>query len=188
MAENAGHAGEANRTRRGGVATAERSAAGPRVRRCFAFADLCGFTDYVDTYGDDAAVAELSALRATVREVASRCGVRVDKWLGDGVMLVGVDDEPVVRAVLQLREEASGRVRLPVRAGVAAGPVLLLEGDDYVGRSVNLAARLSDLADAGQVLAPFGDVSLPDGVTAETVATLDVRGFRRPIVAVALHA
>src|SRR5689334_9439809 len=56
-----------------------------RVGRTFAFLDLCGFTDFVDAHGDDDAVDELRTLRATVREIAPLCGVRVDKWLGDGV-------------------------------------------------------------------------------------------------------
>jgi len=72
------------------------------VSRSFAFVDLCGFTDFVDLHGDDAAVAELRILRAGVREAAGAAGVRVDKWLGDGVMLVGVEPEPLVTAVLAL--------------------------------------------------------------------------------------
>src|SRR5690606_18311987 len=40
---------------------------------------------------------------------------------------------------------------LPVRAGVAAGACLLFEGDDYIGRPVNLAARLSDTARPGSI-------------------------------------
>ena len=35
-----------------------------RVRRTFAFIDLCGFTDFVDEHGDHGAVAELQRLRA----------------------------------------------------------------------------------------------------------------------------
>ena len=42
----------------------------------------------------------------------------------------------------------------PVRAGIAGGWVLLIEGDDHVGREVILASRLCDSAGPGQVLAP----------------------------------
>src|SRR5436305_9442382 len=73
---------------------------GFRVTRTFAFVDLCGFTDFVDEHGDEVGVAELRLLRAVVREVAPLCGVRVDKWLGDGVRLVGVGDGRVVGGVL----------------------------------------------------------------------------------------
>jgi len=71
--------------------SAEARSATTRVTRTFAFIDLCGFTDFSDSHGDDAAVGELVKLRASVRAAAPLFGVRVDKWLGDGVMLVGVD-------------------------------------------------------------------------------------------------
>src|SRR5436190_22268469 len=79
--------------------SAEARSATTRVTRTFAFIDLCGFTDFSDSHCDDAAVGELVNLRASVRAAAPLFGVRVDKWLGDGVMLVGVDVEPVVAAV-----------------------------------------------------------------------------------------
>lgn len=149
-----------------------------RVARTFAFLDLCGFTDFVDAHGDDDAVDELRTLRATVREIAPLCGVRVDKWLGDGVMLVGVDPEPVVIAVVAIAERIGSYAKLALRAGIASGEVLLMEGDDYVGRTVNLASRLCDLADAGQVLAALDGLPLPDGVAVASSFTLDVRGLR----------
>jgi class 3 adenylate cyclase len=149
-----------------------------RVARTFAFLDLCGFTDFVDAHGDDDAVDELRTLRATVREIAPLCGVRVDKWLGDGVMLVGVDSEPVVIAVVAIAERIGSYAKLALRAGIASGEVLLMEGDDYVGRTVNLASRLCDLADAGQVLAALDGLPLPDGVAVASSFTLDVRGLR----------
>ena len=82
---------------------------GVRVVRCFGFLDLCGFTELDDRLGDDAAVAELRALRTAVRAETTNWGVRVDKWLGDGVMLVGVETEPVVHAVLAVFASHAGR-------------------------------------------------------------------------------
>src|SRR3954453_23840382 len=120
--------------------------AGFRVNRTFAFIDLCGFTDFVDVHGDEAGVTELRLLRSVVRDVAPMCGVRVDKWLGDGAMLVGVESPPVVACVVEVGNRLQEEGRLPMRAGIACGDVLLLEGDDYAGHTVNLAARLCDLA------------------------------------------
>ncbi len=161
-----------------------------RVDRCFAFVDLCGFTDYVDAEGDDAAVRELGKLRSAVREVAPLCGVRVDKWLGDGVMLVGVESEPVVRGVLAIGQRFhDDHTHLALRAGMAAGPVILLEGDDYIGRSVNLAARLCDVADAYVVLAaPSETLVLPEDVRTLPAGDMVVKGFARPVEVVAIEA
>ncbi len=147
---------------------------------------MCGFTDFVGARGDDEAVAELIALRNTVRTVASRAGVRVDKWLGDGVMLVGVESAPLVDAVVTMSTGHSRRGRLPLRAGLACGQVILLEGDDYVGTPVNLAARLSDRADPDQILAAEASLVVPDSVVRGRAAQLRLPGFSEKVAVVAL--
>ena len=149
-----------------------------RVVRSFSFVDLCGFTNFVDLNGDDAALAELSLLRATIRDVAGRHAIRVDKWLGDGAMLVAVEPEPLVSATLRAAEEHSRRGELALRAGLASGPVIMCDGDDYIGRPVNLAARLCDLAGPGQVLAAVSvDLRLPLDAVALSEGSVTVKGF-----------
>ncbi len=124
----------------------------PLVDRAFSFIDLCGFTLYTATHGEHAAIELLVTFRATVREIAARRGVVIAKWLGDGVMLVGVDPGPTIAATAEVIARGDGQV-LAVRAGTAHGGVLLFEGDDYVGRPVNLAARFCQAAQPGELLA-----------------------------------
>jgi class 3 adenylate cyclase len=112
--------------------------------------------------------------------------VRVDKWLGDGVMLVGVEVEPVVAAVVAICNQLRDVGELPMRAGIATGPVIILEGDDYVGKSVNTAARLCDRADAGMILAATDSLVLPEWVEAEGCPPLHVRGLADPVSVVLL--
>jgi class 3 adenylate cyclase len=135
------------------------------VGRTFAFVDVCGFTRFCDEHGEHAAVEVLTGFREMVRDVVGRRGVRVAKWLGDGVMIVGTESGPVVAGVAELtvRSRAAG---LALHAGVASGTVLLFEGDDYVGRPVNLAARLCDLAGEDEVLVGPLDGPLPDWIDA----------------------
>jgi adenylate cyclase len=166
--------------------SAEARSATTRVTRTFAFIDLCGFTDFCDSHGDDAAVGELVKLRASVRAAAPLFGVRVDKWLGDGVMLVGVDVEPIVAAVVAICNQMSEVGELQMRAGIATGPVIILEGDDYVGKAVNTAARLCDRAGAGTILASAHDLVLPEWVEAEGHPPLRVRGLAEPVQIVSL--
>jgi class 3 adenylate cyclase len=170
------------------VDTAELAAvaADHRVHRTFAFVDLCGFTDFVDGHGDDGAVQELQNLRAAVREVTPLFGVRVEKWLGDGLMLVGVDSEPLVGAALAIELRHSKAGRLELRGGIASGAVILLEGDDYVGRAVNLASRLCDIAGPGQLLAATDDLDLPEWVAAADRDPVVVKGIADPVTVVAL--
>ena len=42
---------------------------------------------------------------------------------------------------------------LPLRIGIAAGKVIIFEGDDFIGMPINLASRLCDAAAPGEILA-----------------------------------
>ena len=146
------------------------------VRRCFAFVDVCGFTSYCDREGERAAIRLLSDFRAVTRAVTARRGVRIAKWLGDGVMLVSAEAAPLIATVVEL-EVRTRALGLDTHAGVAAGPVLLFEGDDHVGRPVNLAARLCDAAGPGEVLARDVGGDLPPWVHREGQRTVAVAGI-----------
>jgi len=77
-----------------------------RVPRTFVFLDLSGFTNYTAAFGDDAAGRLLGAFRTLVREVASDRGVRIAKWLGDGCMVVAVDQADAIAFTLDLENKA----------------------------------------------------------------------------------
>jgi adenylate cyclase len=159
-----------------------------RVVRSFGFVDLCGFTHFTAIEGDDPATRVLAEFRRTVRDVASGRGVRVAKWLGDGAMIVGVQAGPLVVAMLEIEAVAEdARSLLPIRAGLATGPVILFDGDDYIGTPVNLANRLCDMAEPGEVLAvtqlavycpPWADAGEPHAVP--------VAGFPAPVEVVSM--
>jgi adenylate cyclase len=160
-----------------------------RVLRAFAFLDLCGFTSYAVDRGDAEAVDVLVHLRSAVRTEAEHTGVRVTKWLGDGAMLSGLDAESVISCCATVRELVDADGRLPLRAGVSLGSVIMFEGDDYVGTAVNTAARLCDAAAPGQVLATLeAACAMADRDAWDPVGTLSLRGFATPLEAVALTA
>jgi adenylate cyclase len=150
-----------------------------RVPRTFAFVDLSGFTNYTAAFGDDAAGRLLSAFRAITREIASERGVRIAKWLGDGCMIVSVDQANAISFALELQHRADAVCApLAVRAGLASGYALLFEGDDYIGSAVNMAARLCDLAAPHEVLLPTMQLErLPQGVQATEHGDVELRGF-----------
>ena len=161
-----------------------------RVQRTFAFADLCGFTHFTNRHGDERAVDVLTRFRGVVREIGSSYGVRVAKWLGDGAMFVSTAREPAVESILHLAGRADEvGVRLPLRAGLAAGPVILFEGDDYIGGPVNLAARLCDAAEPRELLATaeLAD-AVPPWADAVPVGPRDISGFPTAIDVVRVEA
>jgi len=154
-----------------------------RVDRWFAFVDLSGFTSFGDQFGDDESVRVLTVFRAAVRQVATDFGVRIAKWLGDGCMLVSVDPGHLVASVAQL-EALTHELELPLsmHAGCAGGAVILLEGDDYTGRSVNLAARLATVARPHEILATV-DLRdyVPDDCPVEPAGRISVAGIHDPV-------
>jgi len=159
-----------------------------RIDRSIAFIDLSGFTHYTDAEGDGAAVEVLVQFRAAVREVCALKGVRIAKWLGDGAMLIGVEPEQLAEALGDLSRLLAGAV-LPLRAGVATGAVILFEGDDYIGTSVNLAARLCDTAKPGQVLAPKDfPSSLMVNTRAKQLGDIMLKGIDHPVEVVEIEA
>lgn len=146
------------------------------LERTFAFIDICGFTAMTERHGPRRAVRALEVFRAIVKEVAGRRGTRVAKWLGDGVFLVGVKPGPIVATVAEL----TGRFEsfaINLRAGVASGTAVLFDGDDYIGRPVNLASRLCDEAEPGQLLAhPSALDGVPEWVEVGEPKAFTIRG------------
>lgn len=159
-----------------------------RVTRTIGFVDLSGFTRFTQDNGDEAAVLALKFFRDVTREVCARHGVRIAKWLGDGAMLIGVQAEDLAESMTSIRQLfAESDSPLPLKAGVATGPVILFEGDDYIGSIVNLASRLADLAEPGQLLAPKDFVSaLMVNTEANSIGPVKIAGFPEPIEIVAL--
>ena len=160
---------------------------GVRVHRSFAFVDVSGFTALTELEGDERAVDVLTAFRALLRDICARRGVRIAKWLGDGVMLVCVDTRPLVETILEVHHvvgEVGAVETVSIRSGLTSGDVILMEGDDYVGHCVNVASRLCDLASAGEALAaPSVMDFLPSWGESASETYVTLRGVEKPVPA-----
>jgi class 3 adenylate cyclase/YHS domain-containing protein len=157
-----------------------------RVHRSFAFVDVSGFTALTEHEGDEHAVEVITGFRALLREICSRRGVRIAKWLGDGVMLVCVETRPLLATILELhhvvREVSTAVQTVSIRSGSTSGDVILMEGDDYIGHCVNVAARLCDLAQGGEALAaPSVMGELPRWGTVLIQKEISLRGVEKPV-------
>ena len=138
------------------------------------FTDLVGFTAYTDAHGDRAAVDVLDRQSDIVEGHLAGCG-RIVKELGDGLMLWFEDGSAgleVARKVLASVAAARDEFPLAVRMGMHVGDVIERSGD-FVGQTVNIAARVADLAGPGELL-----------VTEQVVRSLDAEryvGAFRPV-------
>jgi adenylate cyclase len=153
----------------------------PERPPAFAFVDLAGYTRLTDERGDQAGARIASEMVNLVDQVAgSNQGVPV-KWLGDGVMVSFRDPGPAVRATLEIVERVPA-VGLPAHGGVAAGPVVVQDGD-YFGRTVNLASRIAAGAIAGQTLVSELVAELADGsgLSFREVGPIELKGFAEPV-------
>lgn len=115
-----------------------------------AFADLVGFTKL----GEQVPVEEVGEIVRRLEELAAGLvapPVTFVKTLGDAVMLVAPEPDPLLELALRLVEEAEER-ELRLRVGVAFGAALQRAGDWY-GSPVNQASRVTALARPGSVVA-----------------------------------
>jgi class 3 adenylate cyclase/YHS domain-containing protein len=163
-----------------------------RVRRTFAFVDVSGFTALTELKGDEDAVEVLTTFRSLLRDICGRRGVRIVKWLGDGAMLVCVETAPLVATVLELHYAwgpgANPGQTVSIRSGVTSGDVILMEGDDYVGHCVNVAARLCDLSRGGEALVQRSVLEdMPRWGHVAAHRDVELRGLEKPVPASSIH-
>jgi adenylate cyclase len=146
------------------------------------FLDLAGYTRLTEERGDAAAAALAETLALLVARSAREHGGVPVKWLGDGVMVWFREPAGAVRSALELVEQLPVAGLPPAHVGVAAGPAVV-QGGDYFGRTVNLAARIASRAGPGQVLVSqsVAESAPPAGVALVELGELRLKGFARPV-------
>ncbi|GMA30598.1 adenylate/guanylate cyclase domain-containing protein [Litorihabitans aurantiacus] len=122
------------------------------LERATGFVDVVSYTTRAAGLGA-AGLGELVAtFEERARDVITEAGARVVKTMGDGVLFVADDLPTGLEVALGLVDSyAEGPVPLEVHGAVTWGRVLSRSGDVF-GPTVNLAARLADIAEAGQIL------------------------------------
>jgi adenylate cyclase len=155
------------------------------------FTDLVGFTEFNDAAGDQRAVEVLDQqTQFATAAVAAQSGGRLVKELGDGLMLWFTHAAGAIDAALHLltsievaRQEAA--FPLAIRMGVHHGEAVT-RGDDVVGSTINIGARVADLAGPGELLA--SDVALAaidpahlSTLQCASVGPVRVKGVSEPV-------
>ncbi|MGX9787207.1 adenylate/guanylate cyclase domain-containing protein [Mycobacterium sp. MMS18-G62] len=116
------------------------------------FVDLASFTPLTATMGDQAAADVLRTFSITVRSNAARHTGRILKQIGDAFMLMFTRPGNAIEFGLAMDSFVDTQPQFPaLHIGAHHGAVLYREGD-YVGGTVNLAARVASAGTAGQFL------------------------------------
>jgi adenylate cyclase len=128
------------------------------------FADIVGSTKLYETLGDAEALATIGRCLEIMKAVCDEHGGRVVKTIGDEAMAVFPLPANAAYAAISMQTQisalrtASGSP-LAIHAGFHFGPVIDGNADVY-GDAVNVAARLTSLAKAGQTLVSAETVEL----------------------------
>jgi len=151
------------------------------VDRAIGFCDLVGYTSLSQQVSTSRLASMIRDFETTASDLITARGATVVKLIGDEVMFVAPDAATAADVALALSETFGQSDALPpVRAGLAAGQVIVREGD-YHGPVVNLAARIVKLASPGTVLAPSSLAGELGQVKVQDIGMRDLKGFRDPV-------
>src|SRR3954466_15243927 len=121
------------------------------------FADILGGADVIAKAGDAAAVGALAGCVEHVRRAAQGCGARVITRAVDKMMALiatpdgAADAAAAMHTAMDTFPMVSG-TRLALGVGFHYGAVIQKSNEEVFGDTVNLAARLVELAGNGQII------------------------------------
>jgi adenylate cyclase len=170
------------------------------------FCDLRGFTGFSESSDPEDVMALLRDYHAAIGEIINRYGGTLERYAGDGVMVIFNDpipvDNPALQAVLMavdMRAAIGALIEkwrklghdIGFGIGIAHGFATLgtigFEGRfDYaaIGTVSNVASRLCDEAKSGQILiSPRVLMAVEKDITVEPVGDFALKGIRRPLMA-----
>jgi class 3 adenylate cyclase len=141
------------------------------------FMDLSGSSAAYEALDNARVAAVVSKTTRWIGQVCQAHGGRVIKYLGDGVLARFPTGIQSVSAAVFVQQGHTAQVRQQPRAlrmglkiGLASGPVVEMDADAY-GDSVNLAARLADMAGGGQIWADESVLSQVYGCAPSDIPT-----------------
>ena len=154
------------------------------VTATFLFADIAGFTALTEAHGDEQAARLVGDFCDAVDAELAGTSARLVKTIGDAVMLTFPEPAAAVLLGLHITRELMREHGAPaVRVGLHHGDAVQ-RGGDYYGAAVNLAARVSGEATAGEVLLTGSTAALApqiDGVIYEPRGRQTLRNVREPV-------
>ena len=124
--------------------------------RAIVFTDLSGSVAQTSQLGDAGHLELLQVHNKIVRHELAAHGGREVKHTGDGIMAAFTSVAAAVGFAIAAQRafrdhNAGNAVPLDVKIGISAGEPVTDNNDDLFGASVQLAARLCDIAPAGEI-------------------------------------
>ena len=152
------------------------------------FTDIEGSTSLTQRLGDEGAQRLLREHNETVRGALDSYNGKETKHTGDGIMASFFSASRAVGCAVQIQQTFSARNAanledaVRVRIGLNAGEPIV-EGTDLFGASVQLARRICDRAEPGQVLVSdvVRQLVAGKGFAFEHFGSESLKGFEEPV-------
>jgi len=159
-----------------------------QAKGCVLFADVSGSTKLYESVGDAAAHSAIDLCVKLFCAFTEQHGGRVVKTIGDEVMAIFPDTRSAGKAAVDIQLAVNEmapieKVQLGVRIGMHHGCVVERDGDVF-GDTVNLAARLTEMASKGQIITSLETVELLDPIQkmdCRRLYSIPVKGKEREI-------
>jgi class 3 adenylate cyclase len=159
------------------------------TRRTFLFTDIVDSTKLLETLGDDKWRKLLARHDALVRERIVESGGEVVKKTGDGFFASFENPKAALEAAVGIQRALGEEIVAPdVRIGAHTGEAFRtdVEGSDYGGQGVHLAARIGAAAGAGQILVSRETVDGIGGFRLSEPREATLKGFATPVEVVSV--
>ncbi|MDH3630933.1 MAG: adenylate/guanylate cyclase domain-containing protein [Gammaproteobacteria bacterium] len=121
-----------------------------RVISTILFTDIVGSTEHQSKLGDRVWTEIISAFEENSTTIVEQCRGKMIRFTGDGIKAAFEVPGDGLRAARLLVQDAS-ELGYPIRAGLHTGEIQW-SGEDIHGTAVNIASRVADQADQGEVL------------------------------------
>src|SRR5207247_1884548 len=155
------------------------------------FCDVTGSTALGESVDPEALRGMLARYFERMKAIVERHGGTVEKFIGDAVMAVfgvpAAHEDDALRAVRAAAEMRDALLELGLQARIGLTTGIVVTGTEErlaTGDAVNVAARLEQAAEPGEVLLGEPTFALVrETVEVEPVAPLELKGKAEPIPA-----
>lgn len=141
------------------------------------FADVSGSTRLYEMLGDTRAFATINGCLDILRSLTAAHSGKVVKTIGDEIMAAFPDAVAAAQAACEMQMAVNAlppvdNIRVSIRIGFHFGPVLESH-DDVFGDTVNIAARMTEIAHGQQIITTGATVDMLPPIMRSGTRTLN---------------
>lgn len=153
------------------------------IQKTVLFADISGSAHLYEKLGDERAFAAIDARLNILRQLTIAHSGVVIKTIGDEIMSVFPNAVTATQAACEMQMVTSHQptidgIHIGIRIGFHFGPLLESDGDVF-GDSVNIAARMTEIAQFQQIITTGTTVTLLPPImrtSTRTLSSLHIKG------------